>query len=89
MRDNPVNSNLRIGSISMPIMPIIFFVVVSLLSLAINPFYKQAQKEEMEQTSLEILQREKPQRLGTILFAVGFVVKLTAFVTVVVYVPLE
>ena len=72
LRDNPVNSNLRIGSIAMPIMPIIFFVVVSLLSLAINPFYKQAQKEEIEQTSLEMRQREKPQRLGTILFRDNF-----------------
>lgn len=73
----------------MSIMPMIYLVGLLLLSVAVNPFHKQARTEDLEQTSLDMMQREAPQKLGTIMLAVGLVVILTALVTVLVYVPFE
>jgi hypothetical protein len=75
----------------MPIVPIIFLVVVSLLSLVLNPYRQQAQDEATEKITLKIQQREKPKNVGSysiVMFAVIVVVTLTAFMTAWVSVPL-
>jgi hypothetical protein len=77
------------GRIVMPVMPIVIIVGLLLLSVAVNPFHKRAQTEEFEQTTPGMLQREKPQKIATIMLVVGIVVVLTAFVTVLVCVPFK
>ena len=75
----------------MPIVPIIFLVVVSLLSLVLNPYRQQAQDEATEKITLKIQQREKPKNVGSysiVIFAVILVITLTAFMTAWVSVPL-
>jgi hypothetical protein len=89
LRDNQANSNSRMGRIMMPIMPIVLIVGLLFLSVAVNPFHKRAQTEQFEQTTPGIPQREKLQKFATIMLVVGIVIVLTAFMTVLVYVPLE
>ena len=48
------------------ILPIVLGVGLLLLLVAVNSFHKQAQTEELELLSLEIMKREKLQKLGTV-----------------------
>jgi hypothetical protein len=77
-------------------MPIIILIIAALMSLILYPLSKKAEDNAIEKAFLEGWQKKKPKRPAInyskvvfVLFVVGLILLMAAFVIAMVYPPLS